>query len=79
MIEESIASYASSLENHTLFTNVVNTNFDNVSNVAIEEKRLEMKNNTMQNIGISTLIVIVGVPALVLIVGFVRWLKRRKA
>lgn len=79
MIEESIATYASTLENHTLFMNVVNSNFENVSNIAIEEKRLEMKQNTMQNIGIFTLIVIVGIPALVLIVGFIRWLKRRKA
>lgn len=79
MIDDSLTSMYSTLENNTLFMNAVTSNFENVSNVSIEAKSLEVTYNTMQYTGISTLVVIFGVPAAILLYGFVKWLKRRKA
>ena len=79
MVDEQLTSLFPSLENNTLFMNGVTANFDNVSNVAIEAKSLEMAQNTMQNVGLFTFIVVIGIPVLILILGFVNWLKRRKA
>ena len=79
LVDESLTKTFSTLENNTLFMNVVTSNFDEVSNVSIEPKSLATTYNTMQNVGVSTLVVIVGIPALILIGGFVTWLKRRKA
>lgn len=79
MIDESLTSMYATLENNTLFMNAVTSNFEDVSNVSIEAKSLEVTYNTMQYTGISTLVVIFGVPAAILLFGFVKWLKRRKA
>ena len=79
MVDESLTKAYSTLENNTLFMNAVTSNFDEVSNVSIEAKSLATTYNTMQRVGLSTLIVIVGVPVVILIGGFVTWLKRRKA
>lgn len=79
MIDDSLTSAYSTLENNTLFMNAVTSNFDDVSNVSIEAKSLEVTYNTMQHTGISTMIVIFGVPAAILLIGFMTWLKRRKA
>ena len=79
MIDEYITSSFSTLENTTLFMNSVASNFDEVTNFAIEPKSLEITYNTMQHTGISSLIVIFGVPVAILVYGFVKWLRRRKA
>ena len=79
MIDEALTSMYATLENNTLFMNAVTSNFDDVSNVSIETKSMEITYNTMKYTGVSTLVVIFGVPASILIVGFVNWLKRRKA
>ena len=59
--------------------NAVASNFDEVSNFAIEPKSLEITYNTMKHTGISSLIAIFGVPIIILVYGFVKWLRRRKA
>ena len=79
MIDESLAGMSSSIENNTLFMNVVSSNFEEGSNVAIEPKSLEIEYNTMKHVGVSTLVVVFGIPAVILIYGFVNWMKRRKA
>lgn len=79
LVNENITKSYSTLENNTLFMNAVTSNFDEVSNLSIEAKSLSITYNTMQHVGISTLVVIVGVPLVILIGGFVVWLKRRKA
>ena len=79
LVDENLTKAYATLENNTLFMNAVTSNFDEASNVSIEAKSLSTTYNTMQHVGISTLIVIVGVPMVILIGGFVTWLKRRKA
>lgn len=79
MIDEYVTESFSTLENKTLFMNAVTSNFEQVSNFSIEPKDLSITYNTMQYTGISSLIVVIGVPVGILVYGFVVWLKRRKA
>lgn len=79
MIDAEVTDSFSTLENLTLFMNSVTANFEDVQNIAIEAKSLEITYNTMQHAGVISLAVIFGIPAVVLIGGFVVWWKRRKA
>jgi ABC-2 type transport system permease protein len=79
LIAEAITDNYSQLENGKLFINIVNNHFDNPGNVVISAKKLGVSYNTMQYTGISTLVVILVVPAALLLYGFFTWLKRRKA
>lgn len=79
MLDSQITDSFSTLENLTLFGNAVAANFDGVTNVAIEAKSLQVTYNTMQHVGVIGFVTIVGVPIVIIIVGFRQWLKRRKA
>lgn len=79
MIDSYLTESFPTLDNTTLFMNAVSANFEQVSNIAIEAKSLEVTYNTMQYTGISGLVAIIGIPIFILIYGFVKWLKRRKA
>lgn len=79
LIDSQITDAFSTLENLTLFLNAVSANFDDVQNVAIAPKSLEITYNTMQYAGFISIAVIILLPAAVLIYGFVNWWKRRKA
>lgn len=79
LVDENMTTAYSTLENNTLFMNAVTSNFEEVSNASIAPKSLAATYNTMQHVGLSTLIVIIGVPVAILVGGFVTWLKRRKA
>lgn len=79
LIDSQITETFATLENTDLFMNAVSANFDDVENVAIEPKSLEVTYNTMQHAGLISLCVIFVLPAVILIYGFVRWWKRRKA
>lgn len=79
LIDSGVTDSFTSLENLDLFMNSVSANFDGVENVAIEAKSLEVTYNTMQHAGLISLLVIFGIPAVILIYGFLTWWKRRKA
>ena len=79
IIAEAITGQYSQLENEKLFMNIVNNHFDNAGNVVISAKKLGISYNTMQYTGISTLVVVLIVPAALLLYGFFTWLKRRRA
>lgn len=79
IIDENLVKQFSNLENATLFMNAVTENFENASNVSIPSKSLEITRNTVQNVGLFTFVVILGVPVVILAGGFVKWMKRRKA
>ena len=53
--------------------------FDDVENLSIEAKSLQLENNTMQYTGLIGIVAIVGIPVIFLIYGLWRWIKRRKA
>ena len=53
--------------------------FDNVNNVAIEAKSLSTETNTPMHAGAFSILVIFIIPLAILILGFVIWMRRRKA
>ncbi|MBO5461495.1 MAG: Gldg family protein [Ruminococcus sp.] len=79
MIDSQIIDSFASLDNITLFMNAVTANFDGVENISIEAKSLAVEYNTVQYVGLLSLLVIFGIPVIVLIGGFIVWFRRRKA
>ena len=79
MIDSQLTDAFTTVENLKLFMNAVTSNFDDVENTAIDPKSLAVTYNTVQYAGGFSLLMIFGVPAIILISGFARWMKRRKA
>ncbi len=79
MIDSQLTETFTTLENTTLFMNVVTANFDGVENLSIEPKSLAVQYNTIQHVGLLSLFAIFGIPLLILAGGFFVWFKRRKA
>ncbi len=79
MIDENLTSAFASLENNTLFMNSITSVFDDVDNLSIEAKSMAVQYNTVQHGGYISVFLIFIVPILVLIIGFVFWMKRRRA
>ena len=79
MIDPGITDGFTGLENTTLFMNVLNSHFDDVKNISVEPKSLLVEYNAVRYPGIFSLLVIFGIPAVVLVSGFIVWYKRRKA
>lgn len=79
LIDDSITQSFTNLSNLTLFMNSVTANFDDVTNISIEAKSLAVNNNTVQAAGMYAILFIAVIPLIVLIYGFIVWLRRRKA
>ena len=79
MISADITDQLTTLDNLTLFINSVTANFDDVDNLAIEAKSLETVRNTPLHAGGISLVIIFVIPAVVIVIGFVVWMLRRKA
>lgn len=79
LIDSGITDTFTQLENTTVFMNAVTANFDGVQSLSIEAKSLGVEYNTMQHTGLLSFVVIFGIPAVVLIGGFIIWYRRRKA
>ena len=78
LIDSSITDSFSSLQNLTLFVNSVTANMENVTNLSIASKSMEVEYNTVTRPGLFGIVLIVVVPLAILIWGFVTWFKRRK-
>lgn len=79
MISADITDQLTNLDNLTLFINSVTENFDDVDNLAIEAKSLETERNTPLHAGGISLVIIFVIPAAIIVIGFVVWMRRRKA
>ena len=79
LIDQSITDTFPQLENTQIFMNAVSANFDGVQNLSIEAKSLGVEYNTVQHAGLFSMLMIFGIPAVVLIGGFVVWFRRRRA
>ncbi len=79
LIDQTITDTFPQLENTQLFMNAVTANFEGVQNLSIEAKSLGVEYNTVQHAGLFSFLVIFGIPAVILIGGFVVWFRRRKA
>lgn len=79
LINPDVTDNMSTLENLDLFMNTVTANYDDVENVSIKAKSLQVTYNTVHHAGIISLFIIFGIPVLILVYGFIQWWKRRKA
>lgn len=79
LIDQSITDTFPQLENTQIFMNAVTANLEGVQNLSIEAKSLGTEYNTMQHTGLLSFLVIFGIPAVILIGGFVVWFRRRRA
>ena len=79
MIDAKIVDSFSNLDNLTVFMNSVTANFDEIENIAIEAKSLATTYNTPLHAGATSMILIIGIPFVIVIIGFVVWMRRRKA
>lgn len=78
LIDQQITDAFSQLEN-TVFMNAVTANFDGVTNLSIEARALQQSTILFSMRGGFSILVVFGIPAVVLIGGFVVWFRRRKA
>lgn len=78
LIDEGLNRTFSNLSNLDIFMNAVTWNFDDVENVSIPAKSLDIPYNTIPMGGLWGLLFIVVIPVSVLAVGFVIWMKRRR-
>ena len=79
LINPDVTDNMSTLENLDLFMNTVTANYDDVENVSIKAKSLQVTYNTVHHAGIISLFIIFGIPVLILVYGFIQLWKRRKA
>ena len=78
LIDEQIIDTFTELETTQLFMNIMAVNFENVKNVSIESKSLSVEYNAVQHAGLFGTLMIFGIPAVILISGFVVWYRREK-
>ena len=79
LIDSQVTGAFANLDNLTLFMNTVTANFDEVENLAIESKSLSTTYNTPLHTGSISMVTIFVVPLAILVLGFVVWMRRRKA
>ena len=79
LIDSQVTGAFANLDNLTLFMNMVTANFDEVENLAIESKSLSTTYNTPLHTGSISMVTIFVVPLAILVLGFVVWMRRRKA
>ncbi len=79
LIDGNLTAMYGSLENLTLFMNLVTENLSDVTNISVEPKNLAVTYNTMQHVGTISFAAVIGIPALFLLGGLLQWRRRRKA
>lgn len=79
MLNEMITGLFSGLDNETLFMNSISSVFDDMDNLSIEAKSMSVQYNAVQYGGYISVILIFVIPIIILILGFVFWMRRRKA
>ena len=79
LIDEDLVSQATNLSNLDVFMNAVVANFDDVQNISISAKSMELTHNTLSMTGFWSLLLIIVLPLAVLIGGLLYWLRRRKS
>ncbi|MDW2798418.1 GldG family protein [Clostridium boliviensis] len=78
LIDEKLNTSFTNLTNLTLFMNAVTSNFEDVANVSIPSKSLDVTYNTVTHGGMWGILFIFVIPAAVLCCGLMVWFKRRR-
>ena len=78
-ISDTIMNQFSNLANSTIFMNTVTANFEDVENISIPSKSLEIQMNTVATGGLFGIVFVAIIPLGMIICGFIVWRRRRKA
>jgi len=78
LINSDILSSFSNVSNTDLFMSSITCGFSDISSISIEPVSLSDPTNTITTGGIWAVLFIFVIPVAVLVVGFVRWMRRRK-
>ena len=78
LIDDGLNSTFSNLTNLDLFMNAVTANFEDVTNVSIPSKSLEVTYNTVTHGGMWGIVFILVIPVATVATGLMVWLKRRR-
>ncbi len=78
LIADDLTSYYTNLSNLQVFVNSITVDFDDVTNISIEPVSLETTYNTIAKSSTIGGIFIGLIPVVLLVFGFIRWMKRRK-
>jgi len=78
LIDDGLNSTFSNLTNLDLFMNAVTANFEDVTNVSIPSKSLEVTYNTVTHGGMWGIVFILVIPVATVAAGLMVWLKRRR-
>lgn len=78
LIADNLNQTFTNLVNLQIFTNAITNNFDDVTNVSIPSKSLQVTPNTITHGGSWGLIFILVIPIFTIGIGLVVWLKRRR-
>lgn len=78
LISEQITAQFTNLSNLTVFMNAVTADFEDVNNISIPAKSLEITYNTFPNAGVYGMVFIFLIPIVVIVTGLLVWTKRRK-
>ncbi len=78
MIDEGLTSTFSNLANLTVFMNGITAGFEEITNISVPAKSLEITYNTIPSAGLWASIFIFLIPVFCIIMGFAVWMRRRK-
>ena len=78
LIDPTITGTATNLDNNRLFVQSVICGFSDISSINIEPVSLQEPTNTVSTGGLWALLFILVIPLAVIILGFVRWMRRRR-
>lgn len=78
IINEQLISQYTNISNADVFINSVTANFEDVQNVSVDPVSLDVTYNTVSNQSFWGIWLVIIIPLVVLIYGFIRWIMRRK-
>ncbi len=78
LVSENVTAYFPNMSNNTIIMNNINLYFDGASDISIPSKSLQITYNTINSARLWAAVFIIVLPVLILAVGFVNWLRRRK-
>ncbi len=77
-VDDALVSSFTGVANVEVFMNAMTAGFDDMETISIESKSLEVTPNTVHNPALWTLIFVIILPVVILLGGFLHWLRRRK-
>lgn len=77
-VDDALVSSFTGVANVEVFMNAMTAGFDDMETISIESKSLEVTPNTVRNPALWTLIFVIILPVVILLGGFLHWLRRRK-